>query len=69
MADNNSKNNEELQELQEIKKVKPTFFGYRPPKWANDFDYVRQNRGKGSPSDSETWVLYNVDRLLKKFSK
>lgn len=49
-------------------KIKPTFFGYRPPKWAADFQYVRNNKGKGDPSDSETWMLYAVDRLLKKFS-
>lgn len=51
-----------------IKKVKPSFFGYRPPKWAHDFEYVRRNKGKGDPSDADTWSLYLVDRVLKKFS-
>ncbi len=43
----------------------PSFFGYKPPKWAHDFDYVRVNKGKGKPEDAKTWLLHTVDRLLK----
>lgn len=46
----------------------PQFFGYKPPKWAHDFDYVRQHKGKGKISDSKTWLLYTVDRILKSHS-
>lgn len=46
----------------------PSFFGYKPPKWAHDFDYVRMNKGKGKPGDSKTWLLHTVDRLLKMHS-
>lgn len=59
---------EPIPELKEIKPISPSFFGYKPPKWAHDFDYVRNRKGKGSPSDVETWSLYLVDRLLKKHS-
>jgi hypothetical protein len=52
----------------EIKAQGPEFFGYRPPKWANDFEHVRGSKGKGDASDSETWLLFLVDRLLKKHS-
>jgi hypothetical protein len=43
----------------------PSFFGYRPPKWANNFEYIRDNKGKGSAGEAKTWLLYTVDRLLK----
>jgi hypothetical protein len=46
----------------------PSFFGYKPPKWAFDFDYIRSNKGKGESNDSKTWLLYMIDRLLKKHS-
>jgi hypothetical protein len=46
----------------------PTFYGYKPPKWAKDHEYVRQEKGKGSDSDSQTWQLYLIDRLLRKHS-
>lgn len=67
-SETNTNDAQELPELKDIKPIKPTFFGYRPPSWANDFEHVRNNKGKGDPSDSNTWVLYAVDRLLKKFS-
>lgn len=53
----------------EVSKPKgPSFFGYKPPKWAHDFDYVRLNKGKGKPGEARTWLLYAVDRLLKMHS-
>lgn len=58
-----------LPPLPEIKPQGPSFFGYRPPKWAHDFEYVRQNKGKGSESETKTWLLYMVDRLLKMHSR
>lgn len=48
--------------------VGPSLFGYKPPSWANDFDHIRINRGKGSHKDSDTWALLVFDRLLKKHS-
>lgn len=57
-----------LPDLPVMKPVGPSFFGYKVPKWANDFDYVRANKGKGSEDDSDTWLLFTVDRLLKKHS-
>lgn len=44
----------------------PSFFGYRPPKWAHDQEYVREHKGKGKEDEADTWMLYMVDRLLKK---
>ncbi len=58
-----------LPPLPEIKPVGPSFFGYKPPKWAHDFEYVRAQKGKGAESDSKTWLLYMVDRLLKMHSR
>jgi hypothetical protein len=52
----------------EDKPIGPKFFGYKPPKWVHDFDYVRRNKGKGTVNDTETWLLYTVDRLLKMHS-
>ncbi|MFW5702447.1 MAG: hypothetical protein ACOCXP_00585 [Candidatus Dojkabacteria bacterium] len=46
----------------------PKFFGYKPPKWAKDYDYVRSRKGKGKIGDGDTWLLFTVDRLLKKHS-
>jgi hypothetical protein len=46
----------------------PLFFGYKPPKWVHDFDYVRLNKGQGKVSDAKTWLLYTVDRILKSHS-
>ncbi len=57
-----------VKEIEKIEPIKPSFFGYRVPKWANDFEYIRKNKGKGDPSDSKTWTLFMVDRLLKKHS-
>jgi hypothetical protein len=46
----------------------PEIYGYRPPKWAKDYEFVRKNKGKGAPGSSKTWLLTNIDRLLKKHS-
>jgi hypothetical protein len=54
--------------IPELAPVGPSFFGYKAPKWAKDFDYVRNNQGKGSEHDSDTWLVTMIDRLLKKHS-
>lgn len=54
--------------IPEAKVEKPTMFGYKPPVWGKDYEYIKMNKGKGDPSDSETWVLFNLDRLLKMHS-
>jgi len=44
-------------------------FGYRPPTWSKDFDYIRNNKGTGAADKTETWLLVFLDRILKKHSK
>jgi len=56
--------------LPEIKKpAGPKLFGYRPPNWATDYNYVKTNKGKGKDSESNTWLLLLIDRVLKVHSK
>lgn len=54
--------------IPELAPVGPSFFGYKAPKWASDFEHVRSNQGKGSEHDSDTWLVTMIDRLLKKHS-
>ncbi len=54
--------------IPELAPVGPSFFGYKAPKWASDFEHVRNNQGKGSEHDSDTWLVTMIDRLLKKHS-
>jgi hypothetical protein len=54
--------------IPELAPVGPSFFGYKAPKWASDFEHVRSKQGKGSEHDSDTWLVTMIDRLLKKHS-
>lgn len=55
--------------VQPIKPVQqgPRFYGYKvAPQIANNFALIVQQKGKGKPDESRTWIYMLLDRILKK---
>ena len=63
-----SKSVKESAEKKEIPPaLQPKFFGYKPSKkLAGNPQMVKRQAGRGNSSDSKTWLLIFLDRLLKK---